>query len=221
MSCILYYSNFCEPSKKLIGVITKSQSMDKIHFVCIDKRVKGDDGKTYILLENGQRLVMPTTVTRVPALMLLNQGYKVIYGNEIYDHLRPQQQLQMRQATGNNMEPMTRQQVPQVGSGPASAQFNVSAIGSYDSFGGFGGMGGIVSDNFSFLDQSPQEFDVAQGNGGLRQMHNYVSLNESFNPANMMTPSDNYNSNKIKDGELSIESLQRKREAELNGISYR
>jgi hypothetical protein len=45
------------------------------------------------------------------------------------------------------------------------------------SFGG--GMGDIVSDTYSFLDQGPDDLE-AKGNGGMRQMHNYVDLNTAF-----------------------------------------
>ena len=143
---------------------------------------------------------MPENVTRVPALLLLNQNYKVIYGDEIYQHFRPQQQQQIQKATKNNMEPVTFQD-------------------GFNAFGGFGG--GIVSDNFSFLDQSYKDLSV-QGGGGMRQMHNYVSLNEANNLSmNLPTDDHDYKSDKLKDGETSVEALQRKREQELNGINYK
>lgn len=198
MSSILYYSNFCEPSKKLLQTISKTQNKKDIHFICIDKRIKDADGKIYIVLHNEQKIIMPENVTRVPALLLLNQNYKVIYGDDIYKHLRPQTQAQVQQATKNNMEPVTFQ----------------------DGFGSFSGFGGIVSDNYSFLDQTDNDLGV-KGEGGLRQMHNYVSLNESMN-ISMPLPQDDtdYKTDKMKDGEMSVESLQRKREQELSGISY-
>jgi hypothetical protein len=200
MSCILYYSNFCEPSKKLLQAVTKTQNSNDIHFICIDKRVKDSNGKVFIVLQNGQKIIMPENVTRVPALLLLNQNYKVIYGDDIYAHLRPQTQQQVKQATKNNMEPVTFQ----------------------DGFGAFGGFGGgIVSDNFSFLDQDDSELSV-KGNGGLRQMHNYVSLNDSMN-VNMTLPQDDheYKNDKMKEGEMSVEALQRRRDEELANINYK
>ena len=200
MSSILYYSNFCEPSKKLLQTVTKTQNAKDIHFICIDKRVKDSNGKIYIILQNDQKIIMPENVTRVPALLLLNQNYKVIYGDEIYQHLRPQQQQQIQKATKNNMEPVTFQD-------------------GFNAFGGFGG--GIVSDNFSFLDQSDKDLSV-QGGGGMRQMHNYVSLNEANNLSmNLPTDDHDYKSDKLKDGETSVEALQRKREQELSGINYK
>lgn len=200
MSCILYYSNYCEPSKKLLQTVTKTQNAKDIHFICVDKREKDATGKVYIVLQNGQKIIMPENVTRVPALLLLNNNYKVIYGDDIYSHLRPQVQQQVKEATKNNMEPVTYQ----------------------DGFGAFGGFGGgIVSDNYSFLDQSDTELSV-KGDGGLRQMHNYVDLNDSMN-LSMKLPSDdfNYSTDKLKEGELSVESLQRKREEDLANIGYK
>jgi hypothetical protein len=193
MSSILYYSNFCEPSKKLLQTVSKTGVAKDIHFICIDKRIKDSNGKIFIVLQNEQKIIMPENVTRVPALLLLNQNYKVIYGDQIYQHLKPAQQVQVKQATKNNMEP-------------------TSFLDGF-SFGAFGS--GIVSDCYSFLDQSDTELSV-KGDGGLRQMHSYVSLNDSNN-LSMHLPQDDhdYKSDKLKEGEMSIEALQRKREAEL------
>lgn len=196
MSSILYYSNFCEPSKKLLQSVSKIGVSKDIHFICIDKRVKDDNGKMFIVLQNGQKIIMPDNVTRVPALLLLNQNYKVIYGDQIYQHLKPAQEIQVKQATKNNMEPS-------------------SFIDGF-SFGSFGS--GIVSDFYSFLDQSDTELSV-KGEGGLRQMHNYVSLNDNGS-LSMHLPQDDhdYKSDKLKEGEMSIEALQRKREQELSAF---
>jgi len=196
MSSILYYSNFCEPSKKIIQTISKTQVAKDIHFICIDNRVKDPSGKVFIVLQNGQKIIMPENVTKVPALLLLNQNYKVIYGDDIYGHFKPTQQAQVKQATQNNMEPM-------------AFGFGASAFGS-----------GIVSDNYSFLDQNDEDLSV-KGNGGVRQMHNYVSLNDSMNMT-MHLPTDEteYKTDKLKDGEISVEALQRKRDQDLTNIKY-
>ena len=154
MSCILYYSKYCEVSKKYLQMLSKTNTQNDIHFICIDKRLKEANNKTYIILENGQKIILPENVTRVPALLLLNQGYKVLYGEQILEHLKPRQEVEVRKATQNNMEPMAF------------------------SFGG--GFSDIVSDQYSFLDQAPEDLE-AKGNGGMRQMHNYVDLNTAFN----------------------------------------
>ena len=198
MSSILYYSNFCEPSKKLLQSVSKTGMAKDIHFICIDNRVKDSNGKIFIVLQNSQKIIMPENVTKVPALLLLNQNCKVVYGDDIYKHFKPTQQAQVKQATQNNMEP---------------SAFGFSGGGS--SFGS-----GIVSDNYSFLDQNDDEMSV-KGNGGVRQMHSYVSLNDSMN-LTMHLPTDDtdYKTDKLKDGETTVEALQRKRDQEMNNIAY-
>jgi hypothetical protein len=191
MSSILYYSKFCEHSNKLLQTLSKTTQKD-IHFICIDKRVKDTNNKMFIVLENGQKIVMPENVNRVPALLLLNQNYQVLYGEAILNHLKPKQEVAIRKATQNNMEPMAF------------------------SFGS-GGFGDIVSDAYSFLDQGSEELE-AKGNGGMRQMHNYVDLNYSDK---ISTPNDEQEykgANKIS-GELTIEQLQQQRDSELQKIT--
>ena len=151
----------------------------------------------FIVLQNGQKIVMPENVTKVPALLLLNQNYKVVYGDQIYNHFKPAQEAQVQRATKNNMEPMA----------------------FLDGFGFGSGLGfgsGVISDHFSFLDQNDTELSV-KGDGGLRQMHSYVTLDNSHT-LSMHLPQDDhdYKSDKLKDSELNIESLQRKREQELS-----
>jgi hypothetical protein len=192
MSSILYYSKFCEHSNKLLQTLSKTNVQKDIHFICIDKRVKDSNNKMFIVLENGQKIIMPENVNRVPALLLLNQGYQVLYGESILNHLKPKQEAAIKKATQNNMEPMAF------------------------SFSG-GGFGDIVSDSYSFLDQGSEELE-AKGNGGMRQMHNYVDLNYSDN---ITTPADEHeykNSNKIS-GDLTVEQLQQQRESELQKIT--
>jgi len=187
MSSILYYSNFCEHSKKLLQTLSKTQVSKEIHFICIDKRERDQSGKIFIVLENGQKILMPENVSKVPALLLLTQGYQVLYGDNIYNYMKPKQEVVTRQATNNNMEPMA---------------FSLGG-------GGFG----IVSDNYSFLDMDSEELNT-KGNGGMRQMHNYVPLNHSDI---ITTPKDDFDYKQDKlSGDLTIEKLQQQREQELN-----
>lgn len=151
MSNILYFSKYCEVSKRYLQLLSRTEYHKNIHFVCIDKRVK-EMNKTYIILDDGKKMILPENVTKVPALMLLNQGYQVLYGEQILQYFKSAQKQEVKQATQNNMEPMAF------------------------SLGG----GTVVSDNYSFLDQAPDELE-AKGDGGMRQMHNYVDLNTAFN----------------------------------------
>jgi hypothetical protein len=202
MSSILYYSKYCEVSKKYLQLLSKSDMQKDIHFICIDKRVKDSNNKTYIILENGQKIILPENVTKVPALLLLNQGYQVLYGEQILHHLKPQQQQQVKQATQNNMEPMAF------------------------SLGG----GNIASDQYSFLDQGADELGTT-GNGGMRQMHNYVDLNTAFsgNVSNVPT-NDDFNTTirgakkmgedvSNQQMEMRLKKMQEERDADIRSIN--
>ena len=192
MSSILYYSNFCEHSKKLLQTISKADISKDIHFICIDKRTKDANNKIYIILENGQKIIMPENVSRVPALLLLNQGYNVLYGESILQHLKPKQEKMVKQATQNNLEPMAF------------------------AFGG-GGFGSVTSDQYSFLDMDSDSLS-AKGNGGVRQMHNYVDLNYSDNISTPEDETDYKGSNKLS-GDLTVEKLLQQREQDLQKLS--
>jgi hypothetical protein len=147
MSAILYYSNYCESCKNLLRYFSSTKIKKELHFLSIDSRVE-EDGKIYIVLENGQKILFPEIVTKVPALLLLHQGNKIIYGNNIYNYYKPQEVILNEKATNNNMEPL--------------------AFSGYE-------MGEFMSDQYCYLDLSADELK-AKGSGGLRQMHNYSAL---------------------------------------------
>ena len=152
MSSILYYSNFCDKSKSLLQRLAKSKIKEGIHYMCIDKRVKGESGAWYIVMEDGQQIILPPHVNRVPALLLLNQNHAVLYGDQITNHLKPMDVQQNNVATGFNGEP---------------SPFSTGS----EFMGGFG----VMSDNYSFLDQSSEDLS-AKGSGGLRQLYNYATI---------------------------------------------
>ena len=60
MSSILYYSNFCDPSKKLLFELSRSKIKEELHFVCIDNREKGPKNSIHIILDNGQKTFITT-----------------------------------------------------------------------------------------------------------------------------------------------------------------
>ena len=151
MSSILYYSNFCDNCKKLLIVLSKSGIKNTIHYICIDKRIQKNNS-TYVVLENNQEILLPNTVNAVPALMLMNDNYKVLYGDNITNHLKPVEQIAVQKATNFNGE-------------PSAFKFDGA---------------GVVSDNFSFLDQNSDELS-AKGSGGLRQLYSYATIDYTDN----------------------------------------
>jgi hypothetical protein len=183
MSSVLYYSNFCNYSKTTIQQLNKIGVGKDVHFICIDKRVK-EGNNVYIVLENGQKIIMPPQISRVPALLLLNKNYSILYGEHILENFKQSNDVNVKVATNNNMEP------------------SAFALGN----SGFG----VVSDNYSFLDMNSDDLS-AKGNGGIRQMHNYVDLNYNEKISTTQDDADYKGSNKMSP-DITIEKIQKQRE---------
>ena len=177
MSFILYYSNYCEHCKKVIGFLSKTTTIQEdIHFICIDNRIQ-KNGKIYIVMQNGQEVLMAPNVTKVPALYLMSQKGQIIYGNEILNFFKPN--LNKRNARA---EPL--------------------AFLSCE-------MGEGMSDNYAYLDQTPEELS-AKGNGGTRQLHRFSLLD---NGNTIQTPPEDYKPDTI--GQVDMGKLEQQRAAEI------
>ena len=182
MSEVLYYSKNCEKCQKLLQQISKSVIKDKIHFVCIDNR-KIKQGRVFIILENNQEIMLPPKVDRVPALLLINNN-QIIFGDNIYNYLKPEENIIDKTIKNTNVEP------------------------DCFSFNGFSSSN-IASDNFSFLDQNSDDLS-AKGEGGMRQLYSYATVNYSDK---IETPPDDYvpdkvNESNYKDYETARNSIQ-------------
>ncbi len=178
MSSILYYSNYCDNCKKLLTLLSKSGQKNTIHYICIDKRIKKNNA-TYVVLENNQEILLPHTVTAVPALMIISQNYKILYGNDITNYLKPVEQAITQNATNFNGEPSAFK---------------------------FDGMScGVVSDNYSFLDQKSDELS-AKGSGGLRQLYSYATIEHTDK---IDTPPDDYVPDKVGEVNVQTLQQQR------------
>ena len=179
MSSVLYYSNYCQHCKDLIMKISRTKTRDDIHFVCIDKREKHKDGSTHIILENGQRLLLPPNIKKVPSILLLHHGNRVLDGiHEIAHYMTPGEVQINNKATNFNGEP---------------SAFSFSEMGSN------------MSDNYSYLDMSAEELS-AKGNGGLRMMHSYCKISGDQTIA---TPPEDYEPDKVGQVDLGKLQMQR------------
>jgi hypothetical protein len=173
---ICYYSNFCEPSKKLLQLLAKTKLNQEIHFICIDKRFKSPQGD--IIVEVGaQQVKLPAIVNKVPALYLIGNN-KALFEDDIYRYLAPKEEAITHKETAGNMEPECYQM-------------------------------SSMSDAFSFWDQNADELST-KGSGGLRQIHNFVSVDQNFA---ITTPEENYKADKIgNNGSKSLEEYKAERD---------
>lgn len=181
MTSILYYSNYCENCKSLLQILSKTKTTETLHYICVDNRVKNSDGSIYVIIENKSRILLPPNITKVPALLLINKNYQTIFGKDsILKYLNPKESFVSKTNINTNIE-------------PTSYSFN-------------GGVYGVISDNYSFLDQTADSL-LTKGDGGFRQMYHYATLNYNDH---IETPDENYTPDKI--GNISLEQLQQMRE---------
>jgi len=179
MTAVLYYSNYCEYCKELLLKLSRTKTRDNMHFICIDKRSKHKDGTVHVILENGQRLLLPPSVVKVPAILLLHHGNRVIDGlREIYNYLNPGEVKINDQAMQMNGEPLA---------------FSMNEMGSG------------LSDTYSYLDMTAEELS-AKGSGGLRMLHNYTTIKQNQSIA---TPPEDYVPNKVGNVDLGKLQQQR------------
>ena len=186
---VLYYSNYCKHSQKVIQTLVKNNVIDQISCICIDKRSRDQQtNQIYIHLENGEKMVMPPNLHNVPALLLTKQNYQFIHGDEIVKHFHKDIVTKNERATNFNGE-------------PAGYHLGKSTTGS-----------NIMSEKFTYYNMTPDELS-AKGISQRRQLYNYVSTQDDslFIP----TPADSYHSDKIE-GDLTIDKLQQLRLDEMN-----
>ena len=186
MPVIVYYSSVCEKCIKLFNAIG-SKKLENTMFFSVDTReVVGN--QTYLILSNGARVLLPINVTQVPSLLIIDEATKkntLKTGNEIYSFFN---------LTKNNTS--TQQQDF---SDPMAFQLNYKPI---------------ASDTFSFLESSSDDL-LAEGNGGLQQLHHYSTLDSIHN---IQTPPDNYTANTISNDAQSIDEIKRERDTQINQL---
>ena len=190
---ILYYSNFCKHSQKVVNFFVKNNLTNLVNFICLDKRkIDENTGQIVVLLENGTQVSLPPNIHSVPSLMLTKDNYRVVYGAEIMSHYASHITTQMNDATLGEGEP----------SGYSFLSSNMDKV---------------VSEKFTYFDSSPQDLS-AKGNGGNRQMHHYVSATEDT--ICIKTPPDTYKPNKLSNS-VTVDSLQQQRNEEISKSTQR
>jgi hypothetical protein len=103
-----------------------------------------------------------------------------MFGDSIYSYLLPKEQSLNQVATAGQGEPEC---------------FSIKAMNQ-------------LSDMYSFLDQSPEDL-YAKGNGGMRQLRHFSSLEES---SSIHTPEEDYIPDKVGAKGKSLDEYKAERE---------
>jgi len=183
---ILYYSNHCNNCKNLLKELSGSELSKSIHFLCIDTRVE-ENGNTYIVLPNGKKMILPPNIVRVPTLLSIQENGRLVSGMEIKQYLASKIKQAVAVATQEQME-------------PSAFSFSGSSMSS------------IVSDAYSYLDMNADDLS-AEGSGGMRQLHNYVSINDM---AGITAPAEAQGTRQENSSKMpTLESLRKEREMDI------
>ena len=179
----LYFSKYCKHSSKIIEELNKYGMNDKFIYISIDNRFVNNN-VTYIKNPDGSSFPLPPMINRVPVL-LLKPNHEILSGNQIIDFIKPQ-------AKNINDERTMLQNEPN----PFSMNMDIA--------NGFG----VTSDNYSFLDTSPDDL-TAKGNGGARQMYNYSGLEQQ---PFIKAPLENDKSAKLN---MTLEQIEQQRKTDV------
>lgn len=186
---ILYYSNHCKNSQKVVQFVAKFGLIDKINAICIDKRsIDNNTGQIFVQLENGKKIMLPPNVHSVPALLIVKNNYSAIFGQDVIKYFEPAAKEKISEAHQMNGEPL--------GVSLAPSSSGVS----------------IMSEQYTFYDLSPDDLST-KSRSEKRPMYNYVSA--SHQPYKIPTPPDKYRPDKIGES-VSIETLTQKRNSDIN-----
>ena len=184
---ILYYSNYCKHSKKILHFFVNNNLTEQLNFICLDKRKQDPKtGQIYIILENGTQILLPPNVHSVPALLLVKQNYNVVLGDDILARFQEKIKTQNHDATLGNGEPI----------GVALDSVRI---------------GTIISEQYTAYGATPEDLST-KGKSGNRPLYNYVSANSDTSAIN--TPPDTYRPDKVSEG-TTIDALQQLRNEEI------
>jgi hypothetical protein len=186
---ILYYSNHCPNSQKVIHYISRAGVIDKINAICIDKRtVDKMTGQIFVELENGKKVMLPPNIHSVPALLVVKQNYAALFGKDIIQYFEPMVKEKTEKANASNGEPVGISLVP--------SSAGVS----------------IMSEQYTLYDLTPDDLS-AKSQSAKRPMYNYVSA-QSHQSFQIPTPPDTYRPDKVGQG-VTLESLEQQRNKDI------
>jgi len=183
---MLFFSNHCPHSVTLLKELQKENKLDNIELICVDNRsVK--DNIIYIIMPNRQQMPLPPMIHSVPTLCIL-PNYEILTGAQIKHYFLP-------------IVKEIQQEKEQLNKEPNSFSLGLETNGAY----------GVSSDTYSFWDTTHEELS-ASGNGGMKQVYSYSTIDESQKTDPIYTPQEDTNNGKQT---LTLDQLQQQRQNEL------
>lgn len=149
---LLFYSNFCNNCKQVVGEINNSPIRSSVKYVCIDSQ--------------SVRSKLPKYITSVPSLVV-GETNQIFVGNQISGWLK-MLPITKRATTRTQTQAVTARHVPQQQSKATIQELVEPGAWHCNEMNAF-------SDGYSFLGIDT----TAEGNGGMSMVHNFETLGGS------------------------------------------
>ena len=148
---VLYYSNHCKHSQKLIQYVSKNNLIEKLSCICIDNRSRdSQNNNIMITLENGSKIYLPPSIQSVPTILRKSKNHTLILGYEQIVSF-----LQSESKYINQQE--TRSAILQTNNEPISYGFSSGSFMGYDTNNPIQSMSNLVSVDSSNSINAPDE----------------------------------------------------------------
>lgn len=196
---LLYYSNYCSFSQKLIQYLVKNGMQKKLNYICIDNRkVDHRTNELFIYLANGKKVLMPPNIHSVPALLLTKEKFRVILGDDaIIAYFEPGVQDQKGSATTDPIYSLSSRYESSAGE-----PMGVSMLASSNRLN-------VLSEQFTLYDLTPDDLG-AKSSSGKRSLHNYYPATHDITYHKISTPPDTYRPDKVATN-ITIDSIEQNR----------
>jgi hypothetical protein len=196
---ILYYSNLCVHSQKVIEFIVKHQLSNQLSCICVDKRKRDvNNNQTVVVLENGQQVTLPPNLQSIPAILCVKKNYTLVLGKDpILAYLQEKFGTQYANAAFDHPGKQRMQEREPVGVTLTGLTLNSN----------------ILSESFTSYHLGPDDLST-KSTSQNRPLHHYTSVNQDFK---INTPEDNYRPDKVSSN-VTIDVLQQQRNHEIPAV---
>ena len=201
---ILYYSNMCKHSQKVVQFVVKNQLTDQLSCICVDKRKRdANNNQTMVILENGQTVMLPPNLQSIPAILCVKRNYTLVLGADpIIEYLQSFFGLSPHShdlfehpnhpSTAVNRRPQSQDPIGfELVNGPSSNT-------------------GIYSEPFTGYNLEPEDL-AGQSQSSNRPIYEYTPVDKQIF---IDTPEDKYRPDKVSSN-VTIDVLQQQRNQEI------
>ena len=197
---ILYYSNMCKHSQKVVQFVVSNQLTDQLSCICVDKRKRdANNNQTMVILENGKTVMLPPNLQSIPAVLCVKRNYTLVLGTDpIIEYLQEKFSTKYTNMQFENPHNPTNNQRAQQRD-PMGMTLDGLTMNS-----------NIRSEPYTSYSMTTDDLS-AKSTSQNRPLHHYTSVHDEFS---IPTPEDTYRPDKVSSN-VTIDVLQQQRNVEV------